>query len=365
MSSYSQRVLLGYSTRNGGTTRPRPAPSNEGPQPTKEGLFTSPLSPYLLSSSMRTGSGGYAPLQQRAVNRLANIGGGGLKWPPSGYPKTRFERRAIRRLFGKWPLGFALFLAADKIFPPGFPGFDNITAVWRNPAQEPLGFSPGDFVPNPFDHRGFWGPPWVALLDSNTCALPAGCQFWGDFPGSDPTAPGSPDPFQPVPAPIPFRFDEMSPMTQRGPHPLAQSLTRRFATVNRKEDFVSRPPPEFPLGPVSAGDVEPAVVQKPPHTRNRPRRSNRTEPEVKLSNRVAIILTRFFDWEEIVTIMDDIVKILREPDYRIIWKGGSKWFVRNRKVARIAKLLGKEVIEDLVIKAIKPKSPFDDRWLFR
>lgn len=367
MTQYSKEVLQGYHQNSNGGHHHNG--QRRGTSETaKIGLFSSPLSPYTMTSSFRTLSQGFAPLRQASPPRLGSTGGGGLRWPPGEWPpRTLSQRRLLRRLMRKWPLGFLLLLAADKAFPPGWPGWGAIDAVWRNPAQEPLGFKPGDFVPNPFDHQASWGPPWVALLDKNTCALPLGCQFWGDFPGADPTitAPAEADPFQPVPSPMPFRFDENSPLTQLGPHPLADPLPRRYATVNRQSDYVTAPPGITPLGPLPPGVSPPAVSQKKPHTRQRPRSQDKKQAEVKLSSRVARILTRFFDFEEIVDIMDRIVQILREPDYHIFLKGGSKWYVRNRKVARIAKLLGKEVAEDLIIRAIKPKSPFDDRWMFQ
>lgn len=65
-----------------------------------------------------------------------------------------------------------------KTEPAGFPGFDNVDPGWRKPVV--TGVALGDYAPNPFDHGDFDNPP-ESLLDVNTCALPNGCIYWGDF----------------------------------------------------------------------------------------------------------------------------------------------------------------------------------------
>ncbi len=103
--------------------------------------------------------------------------------------RTATKRLAVLLLGRASPLPIAGFIAAwtfynRKVDPPGFPGFDNISPGWRNPVQAPLGYAPGDFIPNPFDHRGAYGDGWEALVDTNECQLPQGCRYWGDFPSA-------------------------------------------------------------------------------------------------------------------------------------------------------------------------------------
>lgn len=100
---------------------------------------------------------------------------------------------AVRKLAGKLrvprlgPIGFAL-VAGELIWkvylePDNFPGFDNITAGWRKPVVGPT-YSPGDYVPNPFDYGSFDNPP-ESLLDTADTIFPSWIRYWGDF-GTNP-----------------------------------------------------------------------------------------------------------------------------------------------------------------------------------
>lgn len=67
------------------------------------------------------------------------------------------------------------------IDPVGFPGFDGINPGGRH-AEIPHGFSPGDYVPNPFDIGDFGPPENPALVDRDDLApFPGGPRYWGDF----------------------------------------------------------------------------------------------------------------------------------------------------------------------------------------
>lgn len=72
------------------------------------------------------------------------------------------------------------WLVFNEVRPPAaFPGFEQITPGWRAP---PIGdtYSPGDYVPNPFDHGAFDNPP-ESLLDTDDVIFPTGIRYWGDF----------------------------------------------------------------------------------------------------------------------------------------------------------------------------------------
>lgn len=152
-------------------------------------------------------------------------------------PPKKQQKNALNKLLKKLlpairKSPFKSFGAASVVWffvehnlPGHWPGWDNVDAVWRKPEQIPLGFAIGDFVPNPFDHRSTWGDGWHALLDSNTCALPNGCRFWGDFPLAEPVT----DPYAPyfVPATTPLVSPVPVPAAVPSHKPLPNLAPRR------------------------------------------------------------------------------------------------------------------------------------------
>lgn len=120
------------------------------------------------------------------------------------------SRLALLLLGRASPLPVAALIAAWVYYnrisdPPGFPGFDALTPGWRKPTIGHI-YTPGDYVPNPFDHGAFDNPP-ESLLDTADSGFPQGIRYWGDFgvePYPDPR-PGLnwPSVVQAFPSPIP------------------------------------------------------------------------------------------------------------------------------------------------------------------
>lgn len=198
------------------------------------------VAPYRpIARAAKTGSIFKAP-------GIASRGSSSILTPISGTLRAQ-QLRALktlaRKLRPKHPgfdagelalRGLSQYLRQVNDTPVGFPGWGSIDA-WRGPAQEPLGYAPGDYVPNPFDHSPTWTSFRVAALDGSTCRLPVGCQFWGDFPGYDPTAPGAPDPFL-----------STEPVAIPQPHGLTKP--RPFPRYHKQPDLAPEPEPS-PYGP--------------------------------------------------------------------------------------------------------------------
>ncbi len=264
------------------------------------------------------------------------------------------------------PLTALLFVGAEHFQPSEFPGYDGINPGWRTPPQEPLGFSSGDYVPNPFDFsQTYLAPNRIALVDQDDAGLPQGIKFWGDHAAGDPYG-GSEPSVRPGPAAPPLRFDEWSPLRQAGPHPLAESIPRHFATVNRQTDFVTKPqvvpqPQVLPrqvfetIGGIPSLSIR-SAPQRRPHSRNRPRRNDPERREIKMSSQFARRLTLVFDVAEIAELFARIIKILMQPDV-FSWTVGrqARFYKRNQKTERILRLIAFHVAEDVIVGAIRPR----------
>lgn len=107
--------------------------------------------------------------------------------------RTAVSRAALRRmallLVGRASPLPVLALTAGWIYwnkfvePAGFPGFDNIGEAWRKPTIGDT-YSPGDYVPNPFDFHDNPDNLPESLLDTDD-VVAFTIRYWGDF-GADP-----------------------------------------------------------------------------------------------------------------------------------------------------------------------------------
>lgn len=354
--SYAQRVVKGY-LQNRGNVRPGGFPAASSTTPaSRKIIINNPLRKYVPQN---------IPIKFRPANnpgriiRPANLPG-----PPSRSPRLptkAIARKLIKSIMRRHPLGIGLLLANYVLRGTNsFPGFENITPAWRFPLVTEV--LPGQYAPNRFDHHPLFHPPAESLLDLADVMFP-NIKYWGDY-GSDPYAPFGARPYIPD---IPLRFDENSPQSQRGPHPLAESLPRSTATVNRAIDYVTRPrlateavklPAEVFLSPFLGVGPSLGVRQalKPkPHSRNRPRRNDPRRNEIKMSSKFAKALSLVFDIAEIVELFAEIGKILSQPDWFSYRVGTSKRFSYNDKQARIVRKLVFFVGENIVVGMIRPK----------
>lgn len=181
----------------------------------------------------------YNSTAPRRIRFPANQPGGPVKAPtPLKFPQVikppkkvqddKSLKKLLKKLvpaFRKFPqrfgvAGAAIFFIVERVMPAHWPGWDNITVGWRNPAQFPLGYSIGDWVPNPFDVCGGYNASCVALLDTSTCALPNGCRFWGDFPNAEPeTDPYAPKILPEILFPNPSAAPQAQPQPRYSPLP--------------------------------------------------------------------------------------------------------------------------------------------------
>ncbi len=342
--SYAQRVLSGYNSMavSGGA---------------KSGKRAGPTTPAPKTSF---------PMQRYSPRNFPKFQPANLPRPLqvptnlSGPPRVprRVWRRLMRSALRRWPLvGFGIEWYAN--YHSEFPGFDAISAGWRKPVVTPE-YAPGDYVPNPFDHGSFDNPP-ESLLDTDDTIFPSWIRFWGDH-GTNPYAPGAPRPYI---LPRPLRFDEETPLSQPGPHPLAEPIPRYQPTVKDQKDYVTRPkraPQRLPAQ-VFADLFTPGLgapaVQKRPHTKKRPHRNEPHKKELKMGDRITRILTAFYDAEEVVQIFGDALRIIMQPDWFRTTHG--RGWRKNNKAEQLRNLFAQEIAENLIIIFIRRrggKSPW-------
>lgn len=345
--SYAESVLKGYyKIRGSGATGASPRASRRTPAQ----RIINPLRKYIPKSLPKRFHPANNP---RPVIRPANLPG------RPALPRKAIQR-LLRQMARRHPLGMAalLFFTYGKTSPE-FPGLENVAAAWRKPVVTEV--PPGGYAPNSFDHHGTHGNTGdESLLDTDDIVFPT-IKYWGDY-WMNPVPEGAPIPFIPSP---PLRYDEESPLTQKGAHPATHPLPRYTATVVGRKDYVTRPetpgtpenmPAEVLLLPlVQSLVLAGAVSQKrQPHTRNRPRRNDPGRSEIKMSSRFARAMTTVFDVAEIVELFARIIKILLQPDWFVINTPQRKVYILNKKTQRIMTLLIAHVVEDIVVRAIRP-----------
>lgn len=136
----------------------------------------------------------------------------------------------------------AALLWNEIVEPAEFPGFDAFTPGWRSPTIGDV-YSPGDYVPNPFDHGSFDNPPESLVDPADQVGFTI--RYWGDFatnPYPDPV-PATNWPVvpkmlpQPLPEAVPFGqplpvpgyVPAYRPVPDRAPRPRPRPRVRRRA----------------------------------------------------------------------------------------------------------------------------------------
>lgn len=122
-------------------------------------------------------------LSRRALARAPTV--------PHAIVRTGLSRAALGRaalILTRTQLPLFAAVIAVQIFrryvdPAGFPGFDNIGEAWRKPTIGHI-YSPGQYVPNPFDFHDNPDNLPESLLDTDD-VVGATIRYWGDF-GADP-----------------------------------------------------------------------------------------------------------------------------------------------------------------------------------